>query len=213
MIEKLAPLPFLVPVALAVFRPGRRLDYRWGGVIASLVLLWINFGRISTAGFVWSVLGFPSVTTTFLVFDASLRCFDGKGLLSESERKALLLSTAVVGFVLYSATLGFLSADPYRLGFQPRLLLALLLFVTLAAIAVRPMLALPLVLAVGAFHLRVGPSSNLWDYLIDPPLVAFALGWTTFDTVSRTRAWRQSRTKGANVGEIEVSPDGPAALG
>jgi len=175
--DSLVPLPFLLALALAVLRPRAVMGVRWAALILVVAALWVPLGGVSAALYVKSVLGAPSTTTIVLVADALVRRFSGIGLFGQRDRPALFGGIALVGLIFYSCTLGIVHADPYRLGFRPFALSAAILGLAILAACLRPALAVPLLLAVLSFELHPGPSSNLWNHLIDPAVTLYACGW------------------------------------
>jgi hypothetical protein len=92
---------------------------------------------------------------------------------------------AAISLVLYPATLGLTYLDPYRLGYAPRLLLAVAGTLTLALLWRRHYLATAMLcVATLGFTLELKESTNYWDYLIDPALGIFCL------VVLLRRHWR-----------------------
>lgn len=74
---------------------------------------------------------------------------------------------ALTGLILYPTALGFTSFDPYSLGWGKLLPFAIFL-IAVASVWKQKHLALLLAAALVAAVLRMYPSENLWDYLIDP---------------------------------------------
>jgi hypothetical protein len=70
----------------------------------------------------------------------------------------------IVGCVFYLMTMGFTVMDPYAWGYSPRWMLPIC----------RTAASLVLI-AVGAYALRLMESTNLWDYLLDPILFLVCL--------------------------------------
>ena len=92
------------------------------------------------------------------------------------RRISPLVFFAVLGLFLYPATLGLSPVDPYRLGYQPDLLLILGGVAALAFCYWRQYIAaVALTLATLAFLRGLHDSNNYWDYVIDPALAVYAL--------------------------------------
>jgi hypothetical protein len=97
--------------------------------------------------------------------------------LTSTHRWQILVLFAALSLVLYPATLGLTYFDPYRLGYAAGPLLTGLARVTLrlwllgnhAGVAL-------LVAATLAYAFSIKPSSNYWDYLLDPFLALYCLG-------------------------------------
>jgi len=115
----------------------------------------------------WSILAFPSVTTVLV------------GVLwfwRPTERKGLFPIIAVVGIALYATTIGSPTFNLYGLGFSPYA--PLVLAILAAAFAVRaPKVALIALAVLVAYDLQLYRSRNLFDYALDPILVAAATFW------------------------------------
>lgn len=109
------------------------------------------------------------------------------GLLSSPTRRLLLGLILVAGLMLYPATLGSGDVDPYRWGFAPWGLGSFIAVVGLAACQRYPGLALILATDLLAYALRLTGSDNLWDYLVDPLLVTYALFATLLAPALRRR--------------------------
>jgi len=123
-----------------------------------------------------SVVGDLSVLS-LVIFSNILaqRLFNLK-LLEASARNTLLAGVALVGVVFYPLALGVSAFDPYRLGYAPVLMSAVLsIFSIYAWLKINRLLAIILLLPLLAFNLHLLESTNLWDYLIDPILLIYAL--------------------------------------
>ena len=115
------------------------------------------------------------------------------------KRIAPLMFLAVLGLFLYPATLGLSPVDPYRLGYQPELLLILGGVATLAFCYWRHyLMAIALTLATLAFLTGLHDSNNYWDYVIDPALAIYALvmsvRWGFVTVTARMRQLRDRET-------------------
>lgn len=97
-------------------------------------------------------------------------------LLPGEQQRMLSVTVLLVAVWFYPLSLGAAAPDPYALGFGDfRFSTALLLLGLAAWVSRAYALCLMLVLAQAAFHFRVLHSDNLWDYLLDPALVVYAL--------------------------------------
>jgi hypothetical protein len=89
----------------------------------------------------------------------------------------LLLLIAACAIIFYPMTLGMSMFDPYRLGYGSVALLgSVLLVASLAWLEKSYLISLCLSLAVLAWSMGWYESNNLWDYLLDPLLAAYAIG-------------------------------------
>jgi hypothetical protein len=115
----------------------------------------------------WSILAFPSVTTVALLLLWWHR---------PRHYELLFPVIAIVGIALYVTTIGTPTFNMYRLGFSPYA--PLVLGILAALIAVRaPKIAIIALAVIVACDLHLYRSRNLFDYAIDPILVAVACGW------------------------------------
>ena len=119
--------------------------------------------------FVW--LGFPAILSRWL----------------HSELPLFPRLTLLAGMLLfYVLALGSWAFDPYTLGYQPWLLLAVLTAWVAWRGRVAPGITLLLATDVAAYGLHALTSDNLWDYLLDPILM-IVLGITVFRGVMSRR--------------------------
>lgn len=97
------------------------------------------------------------------------------------QQKPVYGFLAVAGLWLYPLSMGMTHYDPYVLGYAPRYLGLILLGLALYSSWKKYYLALLLLCAV-VFAYGIGflPSQNLWNYLIDPLVCLYAIGWWIF---------------------------------
>jgi hypothetical protein len=169
----------LLTVLLAVLtaKLAKQPATRWA-LLAILLVLGFTAPLAGSTAAQWlrSVLGDLSVLTLLVFAGITGRRLWNKALLAPATRAALLLSVAVVGVVFYPMALGVGPVDPYRLGFAPMAMVAVLCLTSLlawlrGARALGVIILLPLL----AYNLHLLESDNLWDYLLDPLLVIYAL--------------------------------------
>lgn len=80
--------------------------------------------------------------------------------------------------VFYPLSLGFSPIDPYGWGFEPFYLAITLLIVAVALwVGEQRILAWLLLALVACHQMDLLESDNLWDYLLDPFLAFYSLGW------------------------------------
>lgn len=123
-----------------------------------------------------SVIGDLSVLTLLVLANSLMLRIRHHALLGRDTRRILLVAAAVTGVVFYPLALGMGPIDPYRWGYAPQAMVAVLCALSLVAwlkrwrtLAVIPLL--PLL----AYNLHLLESDNLWNYLLDPVLVVYAL--------------------------------------
>lgn len=150
----------------------RPLFWRLPVAVLLLALLQVPFLRgLSPAAYLFGYLGELSVPTVLLL----LRSLCGVGRLGSDRRRWLLLLVLLGGAVLYPLSLGPFTWDPYEWGYHPRLLLGVVALAGFLAARRQPAVTVVLALAVLAYGFNLASSTNLWDYLLDPLLVVYAL--------------------------------------
>jgi len=124
----------------------------------------------------WSILAFPSVTTVALAL-----------LYWHRPRyyEWLFPVIAITGIALYTTTIGLQTFNMYRLGFSPYAPLALAIVAALVATRA-PKIAVIALIVIVAFDLHLYRSRNLFDYALDPILVATAAFWCVRRLFSRS---------------------------
>lgn len=169
----------LVSVLITVM-PGKLVKdsrQRMGMVAALLALgLFLPVYGLSIAQWLRSVVGDLSVLTLVVFLNILAQRLFNHNLLAPATRSNLLLGVVLVGAVFYPLALGVSAFDPYRLGYAPVLLPVLLCLASIVAwVKARRDLAIILLLPLIAFNLHLLESTNLWDYLLDPVLLIYAL--------------------------------------
>jgi hypothetical protein len=148
-------------------------------IVAPVVLL-LAIAAATVAG---RALALPSIASLLLIGDLAL---DGAGLpaLRRDQRSAVLAFLALLGILLYAATLRVIPWDLYRHGFSP---VAPLLLAAVAILIARshPRIAIVALILLAAFDAHLLRSRNLFDYIVDPLLVAFGTAWLTWRAVRR----------------------------
>ena len=145
-----------------------------------LPLAWTPASLLVLAGGTGSL----SITAALLPVVALVERSGGGVWMTAQERQALALAVAVAGAVLLAALLGMPGLEGlYGTGFGDFRLSTALLLAGMAAWVLRAW-SLCLLLAAGqlAFGFRLLPADNLWDYLVDPFLWAWALGYSMIST-------------------------------
>lgn len=136
-----------------------------------------------------SYLGEFSLTMGTLALLFMHQRLGGRAQIDAGQLRALCWAVTLTALWFYPMSLGASYLDPYSLGFGDwRFSLVLLALGLLAWQRGAYGLCLLLVSAQLGFGLRVMPSDNLWDYLIDPWLLCWCAGWLVRDAVLRRRA-------------------------
>jgi hypothetical protein len=144
-------------------------------LVALLALSFVPLAGLSLANYVHSFTGDAAITTLLaLAYLTAVRVGFAPTLRHEARLQILLVMAGLALF-LYPATMGLSYMDPYRLGYQPRLLISAIGAVALALLALGNRLgACMFGLATLAFSLGIKSSSNYWDYLIDPFIAIYS---------------------------------------
>lgn len=146
----------------------------------------IPFGGMRLLGYARGIAGDLSITSVLLLASAVA----APRLLDRDEVRALGAFVLGGALLLYPMALGLSSFDPYALGYPARvraMLVALAAFALIAWWRRCFLVLLAVVFAIGAYRLGFLESDNLWDYLIDPWLVAGFAGFTIFGRLSKSR--------------------------
>jgi 4-amino-4-deoxy-L-arabinose transferase-like glycosyltransferase len=174
----LAAVAIAFAVRLAARCRTAPLSRWWCGLVglAAVVVACVRVRGIPLGGYLRGILGDLSVTS-MLLLGASVLGACGRSLLDPKARTALYGWAVAAGLVLYPMTLGLTRWDPYALGFQPRVLVLMVAVIVIGLWCWRRRgAALVLTAGVAAFDLSILESRNLWDYLLDPWLFAWAVG-------------------------------------
>lgn len=186
----------LAGITLAVFTLLLRLRrvqalpplQRAGGMLGALIVLSVPLWGLSLAGLLRGFTGDLSMMTLLFLLLVLVQTLAGKPLVQEDNRCQALKAIAIAGALFYPFALGFSPFDPYRLGYGSLwLMLTLLGFAAWAALRHSILLALGIALAVAAWSIGWYESPNLWDYLLDPWLVIYAIA------TQAKRWWKQRR--------------------
>lgn len=151
---------------------------RHGAILVALGLAWLPLGALDLTGHLHAYTGALSLTSLGLLVHYLGRRWYRQELFQEGERTRLGWLLAGTALVLYPLALGLGSWDPYALGFNgPGLALLLGLLAALMQWRGQSRLAWLLLAVLWAWGLGLGPSDNLWDYLLDAWLGLGALTW------------------------------------
>lgn len=162
---------------------------RLGLAVLVCLLLWLPVAGIPAIVYVRGTLGDLSVTTVFLLVLGCWHELADRRPQESDQTRLLMLGVLAAGLTLYPWSLGLTRMDPYSWGYGSYVLSGVLCLVTLVCWLRRAYVVVGvLLLGVAAYLLRLGESTNLWDYLVDPLLVVFALVWVGVDILKHLRA-------------------------
>lgn len=155
-----------------------RLTAPWRPWLLPVLALvsFIPLNQLPLAAYVRSFTDDLAISTLVLLGWVSLRHLGVIAPLPAKHRGQVLLLFIGLTLSLYPATLGLTYLDPYRWGYNPRPMIVLMGLTALVLLWQRNLLGV-LMLAAGtlAFALRLKPSENYWDYLLDPLLAGYCL--------------------------------------
>ena len=176
-------------LTLSLCRFGRRNSFEQpsglqGWVKAGLLALFIALlvpmpgAGIALAGFFRGFMGDLSITLLALSIWSLCHRLFGTAAIVQRELSALLVVVGTSALLLYPTALGWGDWDAYRLGWGSWWLFSALLAISGFSVWMG-LRVLPVLIALALLGWRVGlmESGNLWDYLLDPWLSAFALGY------------------------------------
>jgi len=163
------------------------------------ILALVPLAGLPPAAYLRGVTGDLSLTSVLLLLRFVFARHFGWSPADARGRLALQILIASTAIVLYPLALGLGPFDPYRLGFASPWLIGALSLAALAAWRARMLFAaLCIALALLAWALGWYESKNLWDYLVDPLLSAWALGALALRgsrrLLSKATALRQPRS-------------------
>lgn len=175
----------LVAVALRLTAPWMAKSWR---VVAAALVFAVALSPYpwGLAGWAQSWFGEFSISTGLLALVAIQHRIRGVSLVPTDELGGACMVIGGLAVVFYPMSLGATYPDPYALGYGSFLFSSLLLLLGLLAWVFHAYAScLLLVLAQVAYGLNLLSSDNLWDYLLDPILCVWALGWLVRDWFRR----------------------------
>jgi hypothetical protein len=156
----------------------RRLGLRRVVFLVFFASAFVPVYGLPVAGYLRGFTGDLSTTTLILLFEATIYRLWGKPPYSPDSFRLLMLLAGGAGLFLYPFALGLTYFDPYVLGYGSKAFIFSLFILSLAtAYFDRHLVAICLTGAVLGYSIGLYESTNLWDYLIDPWLVLYALFW------------------------------------
>jgi hypothetical protein len=141
--------------------------------------------ELPLSAYVRGVIGDLSTVTVLLFLSALF-------VRNQSAPWIVKVAIGLVGLCFYPFALGLGMFDPYGWGYSSvALLIAVLVFALLCAIAKWNRGAWIIGLAIIAWGMQWHESTNLWDYLIDPILVV----WAIFGVVATIMKKRKEKAR------------------
>jgi hypothetical protein len=145
-------------------------------VCAVAMIVLIPMGGMPLAAYLRGWIGDLSITSLALLTLALLARLRNRGASEVKTSNILFVLVVLAGVALYPMALGIGYWDPYRLGFGNSWFLGGLFLLALAAYFNKSsMIAMVIALAVLGWSADWYESRNLWDYLLDPLLVIYAI--------------------------------------
>ena len=162
-----AVIHLLLPVAVK-----NKAIYIFLAFLLSLSFLLTQVNEVPAFYYLRGYIGDLSVTATLFFSASVIQSVRGKALYQPVEKKYLMLLVIPGGLFLYPMALGVSQFDPYRLGYQPQILLSVLFLAGLYFWHKQYYFLVFVLTSAGlCFSLGLLESNNLWDYLLDPMLL------------------------------------------
>ena len=155
-------------------------------IIANLFFWPLGFSlELPLSAYVRGIIGDLSTVSVLLLLSALF-------VRNQSAPWIVKVAIGLVGLCFYPFALGLGMFDPYGWGYSSvALLIAVLVFALLCAIAKWNRGAWIIGLAIIAWGMQWHESTNLWDYLIDPILVV----WAIFGVVATIMKKRKEKAR------------------
>ena len=149
------------------------------------------FMQLPLAAYIRGVTGDLSVVTLLLLWSSVLLDrVDPRNTEAHFVPIGFKVSIVVIAFGFYPFALGVGMFDPYGWGYASiGFLMVVSIFAAILAIANWAKGALIIALAILAWSIHWHESANLWDYLLDP----FLMVWALFACISAIRRKRRER--------------------
>ncbi len=147
------------------------------GVVTVILCIPLAMNGLPPVAYLRGIIGDLSITSVILLTVSLLKYLFDWRFFNEEKRWLLQSVIAITAVVFYPLALGMGYFDPYRLGFGNIYFLITLFVIAIAACYKRySLLAICIALAVLAWSVGWYESTNLWNYLLDPFVAAYAIG-------------------------------------
>lgn len=149
-------------------------------IVLCFVVLWIPLGasNIPVVAYVRGITADVSISLMMLAVWRTCRFALNWQVIAEREQTAVMVAVSAAALFLYPLALGWGDWDAYRPGWGSwGMWLALLLICVVCRVKGLWVLPALVVMGVLAWSFGLLESGNLWDYLLDPWLSIYALGY------------------------------------
>lgn len=175
LVYAFASMVILLTAVIHLFFPAsvkNKATYTLLAIMFSLSFLLMQLDEAPAFYYLRGYVGDPSITTTLYFGAYLMQGVRGQIIYQPVEQKYLMWLVILAGLFLYPLALGVSQFDPYRLGYQPQILLSVLFFTGLY-FWYKHYYFLVFVLTSASLCFTAGllESNNLWDYFLDPILL------------------------------------------
>ncbi|MBL9173643.1 MAG: hypothetical protein JNL10_08925 [Verrucomicrobiales bacterium] len=168
--------------------PGRSSAISWVLLGGCLLVPRIPVGGLSLAQWVAGFSPGCSIPLLAVAAHAAIRALGGPPLFRPQELQSLWILGVVLGVVLYPASLGWGTWDPYAEGWGRSWIFLVLGVVAAVFLLLGVRSGYVLLAAILAWRLGALESTNYWDYLVDPQFFLIALICLAMGAFARARA-------------------------
>lgn len=154
------------------------------------LLIWLPFQGFTAAQYLHSVIPHISYGSVFLLTALILSRVFQTGI-PEKRLLKLTLSIFVLGSLLVASSFGILGFELYSLGLDARVAWVFIPLIGLLMV-LSPYLAYSALLCGFLWLFNLGPTLNLFDYLLDIPLLFWALGYLIYRVIRVIKVLRHS---------------------
>lgn len=145
-------------------------------VLVLFAVLQLPIKGLPISGYLLGIVSDLSITTLLVSVLSLIALVNKKPLYNDRQYLSLWIAVPVIALLFYPPSLGLSYFDPYQSGYQPKVLLMILLVCAIALWWTKQFLLLTiLLLDLWSYYFELLPSNNLWDYLIDPILVIYCI--------------------------------------
>ena len=145
-------------------------------LLFSLALALYPVRGLSVSDYILSLNpNFSIGSIALLLIGVCNRIFDRK-LLTDKALKRFVIWNIVISLVVFIPALGFTGLDIYVLGYGSYLLFVVMALVTIFLVYQKSPLSYIFIVYIVAFNLKLLPSDNFFDYMIDGVLFFISVG-------------------------------------